>query len=438
MPRPLRDADRAVLAFRQLDEEIRRRPIHELDQEAVGERADHVDGDLVDQVRRQRHAVRGGELADAQGLGEAVGAADVGHRVLHRLAVEELLELPAGVVVLAARDRDANRARDLRVAVVVVGEHRLLVPNEIELFEQPRLLLVADDVPALIDVDHHAYAGAERFLHRADAARIHGRIGMVDLHLVVLAAERRVLLGFGNQLVDRILCPAAAAVGADALAHGAPELVQRLFGRLAGDVPQADVERRKRVGGDALLFDAHVDPEHLFPEALDEEWVLADQRRLQTRVEIGEDRFSAAAVEHQAVAEPAQALVGGDLRHHQLVLRVLHRHWLGRRDGEQAGIDRGDLHGRGWYCGPALARRGAKGATMKAFTIIAASLAFALAGSHPLQAAAGGSSAPKGGSSAGSSMQTPSGGATGQKSEGSTDTTNAPKRPSSPTAPGGK
>ena len=75
---------------------------------------------------------------------------------------------------------------------------------------------------------------------------------------------------------------------------------------------------------------------------------------------------------------------------------------------------------------------------MKALTIIAASLAFALAGCHRDQSAAVGSSAPKGGSSAGSSMQTPSGGATGQKSEGSTDTTNAPKRPSSPTAPGGK
>ena len=64
---------------------------------------------------------------------------------------------------------------------------------------------------------------------------------------------------------------------------------------------------------------------------------------------------------------------------------------------------------------------------MKALTIIAASLALALAGCHRDQSAAGG----------GSSMQTPAGGATGQKSEGSTDATGAPKRPSSPTAPAG-
>ena len=70
---------------------------------------------------------------------------------------------------------------------------------------------------------------------------------------------------------------------------------------------------------------------------------------------------------------------------------------------------------------------------MKALTLIAAALSLALAGCHRDQSAASGSSASKGGAS----MQTPSGGATGQKSEGSTDATSAPKRPSSPTAPGG-
>ena len=70
---------------------------------------------------------------------------------------------------------------------------------------------------------------------------------------------------------------------------------------------------------------------------------------------------------------------------------------------------------------------------MKSLTLIAASLALALAGCHRDQSAASGASAPKGGSS----MQTPAGGATGQKSEGSTDATGAPKRPSSPTAPAG-
>ena len=66
---------------------------------------------------------------------------------------------------------------------------------------------------------------------------------------------------------------------------------------------------------------------------------------------------------------------------------------------------------------------------MKTLTLIAASLALALAGCHRDQSAAGGSSR--------SSMQTPAGGATGQKSEGSTDATSAPKRPAGPKEPGG-
>jgi len=70
---------------------------------------------------------------------------------------------------------------------------------------------------------------------------------------------------------------------------------------------------------------------------------------------------------------------------------------------------------------------------MKVLMILAASLALALTGCHREQAGAGGSSAAKGGSS----MQTPSGGATGQASEGSTDTSKAPARPSSPTSPSG-
>ena len=58
---------------------------------------------------------------------------------------------------------------------------------------------------------------------------------------------------------------------------------------------------------------------------------------------------------------------------------------------------------------------------MKVLMILAASLALALAACHRDQNAAGGSS----------SMQTPSGAATGQGSEGSSDRSTAPKRPAS-------
>src|SRR2546429_6533327 len=107
---------------------------------------------------------------------------------------EELLEFPARVVILAAGDRNADRTGDFGVAVIVVGEHRLLVPQEVELFEQSRLALVGEDVAILIHVDHHAHARTERLPYRRDPARVHRRVRVVDFHLVVLAAEARIFL----------------------------------------------------------------------------------------------------------------------------------------------------------------------------------------------------------------------------------------------------
>jgi hypothetical protein len=72
---------------------------------------------------------------------------------------------------------------------------------------------------------------------------------------------------------------------------------------------------------------------------------------------------------------------------------------------------------------------------MKALMIIAASLALALSACHRDQNAATGRTvqpkAPSSAAGGSSSMQTPGGAATGQASEGSTDSSSAPKRPSS-------
>jgi hypothetical protein len=71
---------------------------------------------------------------------------------------------------------------------------------------------------------------------------------------------------------------------------------------------------------------------------------------------------------------------------------------------------------------------------MKVLMIVAASLALALAGCNRDNAGAGRTANPKPGSSAAggsSSMTTPNGAATGQGSEGSTDSSTAPKRPAS-------
>ena len=90
VPRSVRNAEQAVLAFGLLYEEIGRGPVHVLDQEAVRQGADDMDRNFVDQVRRELHAVGGAELSYAQRFRKAVRTTNVWHREVQRLAVEEL------------------------------------------------------------------------------------------------------------------------------------------------------------------------------------------------------------------------------------------------------------------------------------------------------------------------------------------------------------
>src|SRR6266480_915187 len=343
--RALRDLEVAVLAGRHFLEQVGRHPVDELDEKAVGERAHDVQRELVHDVRRNGDRVRGCQAADAQRFAVAVRAADVGHQVARRAALDQLAEFVAGVVVLARGDRDSYFFGDLGAGGDIVSQDRLFIPDQVQVLEQRRLPNVAQDVEALIDVDHQPHALAQRAPYCFDPLAVLARVRVVDLHLVVPAAEAGIALGLADQVLHAVARPAAAAVGGNAVGHRAPQLIERQARRLAGDVPQSDVERGKGVGGYALLPDSHVGAEHALPQALDEERIFADQHRLEPRVEVDLDRLGAAAAERQAVAEAADARVGGNLRYHQLVLRELQRDRLGRRDGQDAAVDGANLHG---------------------------------------------------------------------------------------------
>src|SRR5262249_8590592 len=85
--------------------------------------------------------------------------------------------------------------------------------------------------------------------------------------------------------------------------------------------------------------------EHLLPEPADHAWILADEQRLEARLEIDLDRLGTAAAERQRVAEASHALVGVDERRHHAVVLELQRH--GARTGyvQDSGIDTRDFHG---------------------------------------------------------------------------------------------
>jgi hypothetical protein len=100
-------------------------------------------------------------------VSEAVGPADVGHQVAGRAPIDQIAKLEAGVVVLAGRHRDVDAGRHLRAGREIVGQHRLLVPDEIEVGEQTRLSDVAEHVELLVDVHHQADVVTHRLLHTA-------------------------------------------------------------------------------------------------------------------------------------------------------------------------------------------------------------------------------------------------------------------------------
>ena len=79
---------------------------------------------------------RAGELGDAQHLGDAAAARDVGLDEVDVAALDQLAEAPERRVLLAGGDADVDRVGELGVGLVLVGQERLLEPEDAELLER--------------------------------------------------------------------------------------------------------------------------------------------------------------------------------------------------------------------------------------------------------------------------------------------------------------
>src|SRR5207237_10056529 len=110
-----------------------------------------------------------------------------------------------------------------------------------------------------------------------------GRRIAADLHLHALEAAGAIPLRFAGEIGGRFafLIKAAAGIGLDAVAAGAEEAVYRQFGDLAGDVPQRDVDAADRVHENAAATELPGACEHLLPEVLAPQRLMADEERLQ-------------------------------------------------------------------------------------------------------------------------------------------------------------
>ncbi len=277
---------------------------------------------------------------------------DIRHQVTGGAPLDELAELVARVVVLTGGDGDPDGSRDLGTRRDVVGQRRLLVPDEVEVLEELGLADGAVDVELLVHVHHHLHAVAERLAHRLYPLAIHEGVWGMDLHLVVAAPRARVAGALADEIADRVRAPAAAAVRVHPVRGGAPQLGEREVGCFTRQIPERDVERGQGVAGDAHATDAAVCSIHLVPEPADEQRVLADQELRQT-AGVGFDRFRARPAEHQRVAQPLRPRIAMDAGHDQAVLRQVERDRLDGRDAERERVDADDLHGYApprWRC----------------------------------------------------------------------------------------
>src|SRR5580704_13989609 len=97
----------------------------------------------------------------------------------------------------------------------------------------------------------------------------------------------------------------------------APQPVQRQLGRFAQRIPQRDVERRHRHGGDAAAAERDGGLPQILPDRLDRAGILADDARDDHFVEAGDDG-SDAGPEQEQIAHAGDATFCLDIDHQEV------------------------------------------------------------------------------------------------------------------------
>src|SRR5271165_6653170 len=295
---------------------------------------------------------------------ETAGPGEVGLDDVDRTAGDQLTKAVEPDLGLVAGDRRGERIGDHGTARDVVGRDRLLDPIELMGLERAAHLDREGRAPGAIDIDHQLRLRSQCTAHCRDPRDVllglyFAELGMVDqmaqmglcrrvapdLHLHALEAAGAVALGFAGEVVDRfaLLVEAAAGVSFDPVAAAAEKTVERQFGDLAGDVPERDVDAADCIHNDAAPPELSGPREHLLPQPLDQQRVLADQHRPQHLL----DNARGGPTADPGLTDPGHPLVGLDLDQQAAAPRL---HAAGAAIGRLAAIgeryraDIDDLH----------------------------------------------------------------------------------------------
>ena len=134
-------------------------------------------------MRGNREVVRFGDGGDLAEHSDTTAVGHVGLGKGNAAGRDHLFELVQGVHVLSGRDRHSPVSHNAGVAADVVGDSRLLKPDEVELLEaagSPDRLI---DAPAHVGVDHDREIVAEMGPHRCDPLEIVPEARAADLGL---------------------------------------------------------------------------------------------------------------------------------------------------------------------------------------------------------------------------------------------------------------
>ena len=243
---------------------------------------------------------------------------------------------------LIAGDRRMQRVRHPCAALDIVRLDRLLDPVEVVRLHRAAHLDRERRTPGAVDIDHQLRLRPERPSHRRDPRQILARIDLAkiglaehlaqmrlgrgiaaDLHLHALEAAGTIALGLAGDAVHPLafLVEAAAGIGLDPVAAGAEQPIDRHLGDFAGNVPQRDVDPADRLHHDAAPAVLPGTREHLLPQPLDQQRVLADQQRLQG---FFDDSCGGAAAE-ACLADADRAVIGFNLDEQRAALRPVRR-----------------------------------------------------------------------------------------------------------------
>ena len=302
-------------------------------------------------------------------LGDAADADQVDHHDVDGTRLDHVAERHDAPDILAPGNRRGQRGVDPGQALVVVAGGDVLQPEQADLLGPPADIDRLLGAPALIDVAHQLDVGADGIAHHPHAAdflrrrRVAGQ-GHLGFHLDKPLVHQPAR-GGGGLLVGQAPAQRSAGIGRHPIAHPAEQLPQRLFQRVALDVPQRQVDRRQRqqedAGGAAIVAGGEA---QLAGDRLDAQRVVADDQRAEFVHRDAQRTGHRAAVERQA--DPLDPGIGLDAQDDDgaepssLLRHVRERIVFG--NAEDVGQDFGDFHGdtcavSGFPC-PAPAYRG--------------------------------------------------------------------------------